>query len=170
VLKYLGDEQRTVVYNALNDDWPNIIKSGSDFTEALKYLNDEQRTAVCNALKDCFPEIIKNGSDFEGVLRVLNPEQRTAMYNAFKDYLPTIIKDDADCLDMCRYLSHAQRADANERYRNAQNNAPVFLMQSNLSGHKRLRSDPDSGGSDESVSNLESEEPMFKKKKSAKHQ
>jgi hypothetical protein len=108
ILKDLSIKQRTALFNAVQNNLPDIIKSGCDLGQVLQYLSVEQRTVVFNALKDKLPGIIKSGYEFWRVLQYLSVEQRTVAFNALQSKLRRIVSNVKGLGNVLRCLSVEQ--------------------------------------------------------------
>ncbi|EKD71252.1 MAG: hypothetical protein ACD_46C00228G0001, partial [uncultured bacterium] len=108
-LQNLAPDQRTIVYEAVKDQLPNMIQSDQHFIEVLKHLTPDQCASICEAVKDRLPiNIIRSMSDLRYVLEDLTPDQCTIVYEAVKDRLFDMIQSMVDFQRALKYLTPDQ--------------------------------------------------------------
>ena len=118
ILNSISPEQRTVVYETIKHHLPEMIHSGSDFSDVIQLLLADQRTAIYDATKANFIHFIQSSADFNLILRDLNPEQRETIFEEFKYKLPELINTGLDFSNILQYLSSKQRSTVFEIIRN----------------------------------------------------
>jgi hypothetical protein len=108
-MRWLDETQRGVVFEAIKDQLPQLIKTASDFSSIISGLNKAQLDAILEVLKDKLPQLIKTADDFTSVMRWLDKTQCGVVFEAIKDQLPQLIKTASDFSDAIRFLNEAQR-------------------------------------------------------------
>ncbi|MGL6030294.1 MAG: hypothetical protein ACRC0M_11025, partial [Legionella sp.] len=109
VLRYLNEEQRITVLEAVKNRLPTLITNEWQLETVWRFLNKEQRATVIKAVENKLPTLITSADQLATVLVYLNEEQRIAVFEAVKDKLPTLITSADQLTTVLRVLNKEQR-------------------------------------------------------------
>lgn len=105
----LSRERFQIVFEAMKDSLPRLIKNADDFRNVLRLLPSEQCTAVCETMKSSLPGFIAVAFGFSFLLELLSVEQRGVVFETMKSSLPKIIRSTNDFELIAQNLEEQQR-------------------------------------------------------------